>query len=215
MKKVLLVILLAFMYANPSLAQSDSLTREVGFSTQIILNNIFSSHGGPVSLMLKKQKGDNTWKRYGADLLISRNEHIDFSHKYTSEASVFMPSWGIEKRKPAAEKWVFLYGADAIAELSRYRTEQVDSYNPETERIRTTERYTYGAGIRPFIGISYFISPRLYLSTEASASLSGSWSSIKGTDTHYNNTPRNLDDDAWRFALGFRPASAIFVYYRF
>lgn len=54
MKKALFTLVLALLYANPSYSQTDSLKREVGFSTQFLFENIFKSTEAPVELMYKQ-----------------------------------------------------------------------------------------------------------------------------------------------------------------
>ncbi|WP_224996762.1 hypothetical protein [Cesiribacter sp. SM1] len=216
MKKAFFVVLLALLYAMPSTAQTDSLRREIGFSTQIIFDNIFESGGAPFELMLKKRRGENSWMRYGLQAYYGSNEYVDFNHNHSHSSVSFSPSAGIEKRKALSSSWQFLYGGEASISYSYYETEQRNTNNSDfSEWLRKTEKTTYGGALRPFIGISYFITPRLYVTTEASLLLSVSRVQNWGSEEDYNNTVRQYSQDTWNKAAVMRPASHIFVYYRF
>jgi hypothetical protein len=216
MKKAIFVMLLALLYAIPSVAQTDSLRREIGFSTQIIFDNIFRSDGSPVELMLKKQKGENSWMRYGVHVYYSNNENVDFNNSSSQSSFSLSPSVGIEKRLVLSNSWQFLYGGDASISYTYYKSEQRNINSSDfSEWLRETEKTTYGGALRPFIGISYFITPRLYVATEASLQLSVSKVHNWGNEEDYNNFIRQYSEDTWNKSLIMRPASNIFVYYRF
>lgn len=216
MKKAILIVLLALLYANPAVAQTDSLRREIGFSTQIIFDNIFESSGSPAELMLKKRKGENSWMRYGIRAYYSSNESVDFNNSSSQSSFSLSPSVGIEKRVDLSSSWQFLYGGDASISYSYLERDHKNiNRNDASEWLREYESTTYGGMLRPFLGISYFITPRLYVATEASIQLSLSKVQHWGNDVDYNNIAIQYSEDTWNKAVVMSPASAIFVYYRF
>jgi hypothetical protein len=231
MKKALLILVMAFLYAYPAMAQNDSiktskgellfLTKELGFSTQIVLSGIFNSSNGPFELSYKKLKSGK-WIRYGLKLEANQIVYTDYYYYYTNHDHErqylnFVPSIGVEKRKKLAPNWNLFYGADAML----YASIIIDQWKPNptfTEPyhyLGTEKYYSAGLGTRPFVGISYSISPRLYVATEAS----GNISTIFGKRFSERYQPDGLvlktERTIWNADLSLRPASAIFVYYRF
>lgn len=210
-------MLLALLYARPSVAQTDSLTREVGFSTQIIFDNIFQSGVAPFELMLKKKKNESKWMRYGIGLSVFQGKDKDSPNainEHTYFQTSITPSLGMEKRVMLAEKWKFLYGGDIFTGFDYRESESFQKPQPDIENRQEEDYYSVSAGVRPFLGIIFSITPRLSVSTEASAALRSSWGKRKSSSTHYNTT-NELDEKFRSSHLGLRPASAIFVYYRF
>ena len=218
MKKAILVLLIALFYANPTIAQSDSLTKEIGFSTQFILDYIFRSDGAPVQLMLKKRAGETTWMRYGIDAHLNKIESVDFHRTFQITTALFSPSVGLEKRLNITPKWVLQYGGDLNLSFTHYNYLGNHGNLDSDQWSLRRKDITYGAGMRPFLGISYFISPRLYVSAEASALAYIGRAYTSGTDDSPNQNSketRKFENTSWRYSFDLRPASAIFVYYRF
>ncbi|AHM60497.1 hypothetical protein D770_11200 [Flammeovirgaceae bacterium 311] len=216
MRKVILIVLLALLYANPSVAQTDSLKREIGFSTQIIFDNIFESSGSPVELMLKKRTGENKWMRYGLGLTGSHHDNAYTRNGNFKTSSTYLsisPSVGIEHRNPLLKKWHILYGGDLSLNYNYSTSTQISEDNNTSVEV-SNSTYNAGAGLRPFLGLAYNITPRFYVSTEAFANIS----TYFGQNRHQRKqTYENIDNSAnrWGFDVNVRPASAIFVYYRF
>lgn len=219
MKKASLAFLLAIGLSSPLFAQTDSLRREIGFSTQFIFDKIFESSGAPFSLVLKKQTAMGRWVRYGLNLSISHNENhlpgINNSQEYVVDNALFTPSIGLENRKELSGRWNILYGGDLFLNLGYYSYERKYSYNNNMDRREETrEEQRLGAGLRPFVGLSFNITPRLLLATEASATLSGTKSYISFYEFQ-EGTVIDGNDTSWNYNFSLRPASAIYVYYKF
>lgn len=219
MKKASIAFLLALGLSSPLFAQTDSLRREIGFSTQFIFNKIFESSGAPFSLVLKKQTANGKWMRYGLNLYITHNESnshgIGSSHKSTTDYSFISPSIGLEDRKDLSGRWDILYGGDLFLNLGYLNNESISYYNNHMDKSeQTREERRLGAGLRPFLGLIFNITPRLLLATEASATLSGTKSYISYYQTHEDQV-NEWSDDTWNYYFTLNPASAIYVYYKF
>ena len=223
MKKAFFAVLLALMYANPSLAQTDSLNREIGFSTHFVFQNIFSSGEAPVEFMYKSQRPSGIWLRYGLRLGASvlnsdQSNKADVTVIKINNLSIG-PSIGLEKRHALSKKLGLLYGGDVLVNYTRYhRIEDKlqNGNNSNTETERSNQRgHSYGGALRPFFGITYSPIPRLYLSTEASAYLGAAFDRTTFVNTRGSETLNDSSRDCFGGSLSLRPASAIFVYYRF
>lgn len=235
MKKALLILVMAFLHAYPAMAQNDSiqtskgellfLTKEFGFSTQIILNGIFNSSNGPFELSYKKLKSGK-WIRYGLRLEANKNVNEDYhyyyyyhynDYDYEKQYLHFVPSIGFEKRKKLAPDWKLFYGADAML-YATIVTNQWKSRFPSIQPnpyLGTEKYFSAGLGIRPFVGISYSISPRLYVATEASGNISTTFGKHFSERSQPDGQVLKAESTVWNANLSLRPASAIFVYYRF
>ncbi len=224
MKKATIAFLLAFVLVTPTFAQTDSLRREIGFSTQIIFDNIFESQGAPFNLMFKKQMKDNTWIRYGLETHINLgNTDREGDTQYFNTSSetygaAVSPSIGLEKRVHLHERWKFIYGADLAAsyEYRKLVNRSTDSNLPPQIYYSTDQIiHGYGGNLRPFLGLLFSPVNRLYISTEASAILGGNFNNIKINKYENDMIVSEMNQDSEYYNFSLRPASAIYVYYRF
>lgn len=217
MNKALVLLLLAVLYANPSVAQTETFKREVGFSTQFLFENIFKSGEAPVELMYKTQLTSGNWLRLGIRTQVNfRESAYDDAHNFrVNEGKSFyiQPSLGLEKRMALSEKWIVPMGIDVLVHYSQAHSRQEDPM-PNIYSSESSHR-GYGATLRPFLGITYSPIPRLYLSTEASASLSYSVARHWSEQVTADNIQSSMNENITNVNLSLRPAASIFVYYKF
>lgn len=223
MQKAFFGLLLFMWCANTAVAQSDSTNTEIGFSTQFVFDNIFQSSSAPFELILKKQTKSNLWMRYGIGADFADNIEVESLHTFERQHqnTYLRVSIGTEKRKQLSNKWLLLYGADLQASFQKSKYTSIQ--NPPNDHYYSQQdnrTLLYGGGVRPFLGIGFNITPRLYVSTEASVLMDARFGKASEGHTYIdyvNNTSSetNEDENIRRIALGVNPASAIFIYYRF
>jgi hypothetical protein len=215
--RILLSVLILFAIVSHgqeiASVEKPSYTRDFGFNSLFIVNGLFSSQTTPFSVMYKKYKGDNKALRFGLDLSLTVNETDGTTLPNTqygnnSGGSIYL-SIGKEFQHQLAGKWMWYFGTDVAPTFSGSRSEVYSG----AEKINSSKSTSYGLSLRPFIGIRYNIYSRLYISTEANASLT--YSISKNFAKRYNPEETTLDLTTSTVNLGLNPASGIFIFYRF
>jgi len=69
---------------------------------------------------------------------------------------------GYEKRTLASKRWMVMYGVDAIVDYTFSKSLSINFEQVIVKNQRT------GFGLSPFIGFAFNLTPKIYLSTEAS-----------------------------------------------
>ena len=231
MKKVKFLLLLAFIAASSISIQaqtdeSDPYRREIGFGTNIVLYTIFDSNSAPLDFIYKWKSGEG-YLRTGASVRFTKQNGLGSSNSYNQE--VFNPTvyFGKEWRKKVAERWLVNYGSDLSLSYIYHLSERESWYTSiqevETINFRLEEVKSYGAGIRPFLGIMFKINQQLFLGTEASFGVGFLKKSFDSESYELQNGEKigetlileTVQRNATDFYVNTRPASNIFVYYRF
>ena len=197
-------------YGQDSTKTSNPYKHDIGFSTNFLLNGIFNSSGTPFTLVYKKYTSDYKATRFGTDLFLNYNNLSGSANYYTSFSSgTFQLSFGREFQKPINTRWCWYFGGDIYAS---YIFQNIDTYlNGDINQENKDTRY--GIGFRPFLAARFNINSRLYISAEASLSL-GYYSQLN----KYKYIPQPEDDvelSEGSFSIATRPASGIFLFYRF
>jgi hypothetical protein len=217
MKKILFLTSLVLFWVT-SVAQQvsspEKYTNDIGFNTTFLLQSVFNSDGTPFSLMYKKYISDNTALRFGlnafANLNSLPNENSP-SQSYSRSATANISlSFGKEFQKHLQKNWTWYGGGDIIPS---YSVNNSDSYqNGEQNDSRRYKSYDIGA--RPFLGIRYDISTRLYLSAEASLKIQYAHS-MQFYKTFKPTEVVVTDNSNEHLSFSMSPASGLFLFYRF
>ena len=228
------IFLAAFSFTakaqNFTESEADPYNREIGFGTNILLSNIFNSESAPLDFIFKWGSRDRYW-RLGTSIYFSKftdstedlmNEGQSIEKSFQSFSStIFL---GKEWRNELAKRWLLNYGADlnlSNNSSSSFRNHLI--FNDNDRRESKSEVNQYNLGVRPFIGILFKVNQRLFLGTEASfiALVQRHFSYSKETYFIGNSSEIDLDRgseseaNGWRYSAVTRPASNIFLYYRF
>ena len=189
-----------------------SYQNDIGFNTTFALQGVFNSGQTPFSLMYKKYKSENKAWRLGFDtfLNINKTDSKTSSSNFSDNSSGYVGLVaGMESQKPIDKRWTWFYGADFVP---YYSFTNVNTYS-NGELQWEDDRKEFGLGFRPFLGIRFNISPRLYLSAEANILVS--YARTKNYSAFVTNpTPYN-DTEGTHFVFTASPASGLFLYYRF
>ncbi|MBY0432880.1 MAG: hypothetical protein K2U26_02095 [Cyclobacteriaceae bacterium] len=204
MKKISGVIYLCFMsiLAIGQTEQADSVKNHIGFNTAFLFSNIFqtSPNASPFTIMYKRQVKGSQAIRFGAGMLLStRNSKQSNSSTISENFSNFQLSIGKEFQKILDKHWMWYWGGDVTG-----------TYAKSTSDSPVQESTTYGAILRPFLGVRFDINPRLYLSTEAYLDLT-----YVTTTRTQTNSGATTDSSSDGFSFGTAPAAGIFFFYRF
>lgn len=216
----------SFAVQAQSPADSTSYNREFGFGTNIILSEIFNSGSGPLDFMYRWKSG-NGYLRLGTSITYSQNHQANIYSVYHNK--VFRPSvyFGKEWRQDVGGRWLINYGMDFNLNYSFMLSESEDwSYgDPEAGNFsyRMNSEESYGAGLKPFVGIMFKISKQLLLGTEASFFAKfmiksfdkESYVMESGIKTNEKLFNASMMDNSADFGFSTNPASNIFIYYRF
>src|SRR5688572_26022672 len=151
-----------------------SYTQDIGFNTSFIFNGIFQSSSTPFSFMYKQHITENRVKRIGADISFNLTDtRIDtVSDQITDERYLNVSlSFGREFQNHLSEKWIWYYGMDIVPgiSLSKYENHSYNYSFPTSYRSHSSTSYSLSA--RPFLGIRYNLTSRVYVAAEASATL--------------------------------------------
>jgi hypothetical protein len=198
------------LIAQESKDQPENLDQDLGFNAVFIFQGLFQSQQAPFSIMYKKYTTDRKAIRMGIDLSFNSYKNSGDANSYQDNSSGEISlTIGVERQQSLGGNWMWYYGIDGVPTYSFYNYE---SYANEvkTGSIKTS---SIGFGVKPLLGIRFNITPRLYVSAEASAALS--YASSKNVQKNYNpeQTVRDLTTNIISF--DFNPASGIFLFYRF
>lgn len=190
----------------------ETYKNDIGFNTTFALQGVFTSEQTPFSLMYKNYKAENKAWRLGIDTYVDLNKtdsktstsnFIDNSSGYIGLVA------GMERQNKIGKGWVWYYGGDFVPYYSFIDQNQFAN----GELFWENERKEFGLGFRPFLGIRFDISPRLYLSAEANIILS--YSRVKNYSANVNDIVPYNDTEGTHFVFSANPASGLFLYYRF
>lgn len=226
MKKYLFYALLLISVTSTLQAQQkDSITvyrNDIGFNTTILLNGILNTptYGTypdvPLDLLYKRQLKSNKALRLGINASI--DNQTQQTNLTTGQDNQFQSVElnliaGKEWQSILSKRWIWYGGADIIPQLTYSKAERVRTEIVEYQSFSTS----YGISLRPFLGIRFAVSKRLYLSTEAF--LNANYSTKKYSDATYNVSTNEIitqnSTTATNYSVKFKPASGIFIFYRF
>jgi hypothetical protein len=189
-----------------------SYQNDIGFNTTFALQGVFNSNQTPFSLMYKSYNGEKKAVRLGFDTYVNINKtdsktstssFTDYSSGYVGLVA------GMEFQNKIDKRWVWYYGGDFVP---FYSFSNQDSYS--NGELSWEELYKeFGLGLRPFLGIRFDISPRLYLSAEANVLLS--YARTKSFASNVNDPIPFRDTEGAHLVFTANPASGLFLYYRF
>lgn len=191
---------------------------DLGISTNFLIQNLFSTAGSPATLMYKRNTSENSANRFGisASLSSSKNNpdgpntspHQNYSNTYVDL------SFGKEKRNTISKSWMWYFGGDILPSYSSNSSKTYDSNNVI---IADNNGKQYGLTARPFMGIRFNISPKLYLSAEAAINIRYLRTQQQQKSYNPNSFPQEQNNKLKGTAtsLNFVPASGLFIYYRF
>jgi hypothetical protein len=129
---------------------------------------------------------------------------------YTNYSSYNLSiSVGKEFQHQAGKRWIWYAGADVVPSIFRTQTEFF--YNEQ--KTSTAKESGYGLSLMPMAGIRFDINAKLYIAAEANASLM--YKSTSSTTTQHNPDETLRDITAKNFNFQLKPASGIFIFYRF
>jgi hypothetical protein len=207
----LAILILSCIYSFAQESSLPSYSQDIGFNTAFIFEGIFNSETTPFTLMYKKYVSENKANRFGIDLSMSMNNaesQGSSSYSETSYASLRL-NIGREIQKAITEKWIWFYGGDLVPFYSFY-----DNDNYQNEVLYSNdESSSLGLTLRPFLAIRYNITPRLYLSAEASLNLSYTLTEQLQELPQSNQVTRDLKTS--NFTFDARAANGLFLFYRF
>jgi hypothetical protein len=197
-------------------AQDDqspaSYKNDIGFNTTFALQGVFDAGQTPFSLMYKRYKAENKAWRFGMDTYVNLNKTNSKSSQsnFSDNSSGYLGLVaGMEIQKKIDKRWVWYYGGDFVP----YYTFNDQNQFSNGELFWENEYKEFGLGFRPFLGIRFDISPRLYLLAEANIILS--YSRVKNYSANVNEPIPYTDTEGTRFIFTANPASGLFLYYRF
>lgn len=212
---ITLSLFLVYLSASSQeLPDLKAFKHDIGFNTTFLLNGIVSASTSPFDLMYKIQKSSSQAIRLGASVYVNTftNTYSSISNYQISKNYDFQATFGKEWQKQITRLWIFYYGGDLGVTYNNY---QSDYYN-NSVASNESQSVSFGGLAAPFLGIRFQINERLYLATEASLRM---MYTRKNADWKvYNYEGVLIDESQADFnELNFtaRPASGIFVYYRF
>ena len=115
----------------------------------------------------------------------------------------------METQKRIDKRWVWYYGGDFVPYYTFVRQNNYSN----GELFWENEFNEFGLGFRPFLGIRFDISPRLYLSAEANIILS--YVRTKNYMAYVDDALPTTDTEGTHFVFSANPATGLFLYYRF
>lgn len=189
-----------------------SYQNDIGFNTTFVFQGIFQSDQTPFSLLYKRYRAEHKAWRFGVDTYLNLNKTDSKTSTSSfddfSSANISMVA-GMELQKQIDKRWIWYYGGDFVP---YYTFSNRDSYL-NGELFMEEEYRSFGLGFRPFLGIRFDLSPRLYLSAEANITLS--YGRRKNYRSYVGDPVPNTDTEASNFTLAANPATGLFLFYRF
>ncbi len=214
MKRRIFTLLITAICMNLCVAQDEmqKMKNDIGFNTNIVLNGILNSSGGPLVFMYKRQLDDNKALRYGLALNISLSLPSGALNNGTDQGSFFVnPSFGKEWQSNISKRWIWYRGVDIRGSINQYNFTNYITVNQVNERASLA----YGISFSPLIGVRFAITDRLYAATEANFIIGYTYekntakSFVNGNQTSIDEFSNN------RFNVGTVSAFGVFLFYRF
>jgi hypothetical protein len=218
MKKMTLLCLSVLMTSIAFSQQNEEpemlLTRDIGFNTTFLFQQVFNSGQTPFSVMLKSYSREGRATRYGINLGVdvNRDDNGGSSSNYYSNSSWVNVSLSIGKelqKQINSTRWVWFYGGDIIP---FYRVDKREDFHDNVP-YSTNDYQRIGIALRPFLGMRFNINKKLYVSAEAS--LNASYAFSKQLIKQSNPLTVVRDSEGSNIAFNLSPASGLFLYYRF
>ena len=214
--KNLITPLLFLLFVNYLQAQDYpahvTYKNDIGFNTTFALQGVFNASQTPFSLMYKRYTTERKALRLGLDTYVNINK----TDSKTSTSSFMEGSAdyvglvvGLERQHQIDKRWVWYYGGDLVPYYSFNHQQQYSN----GELYWESEYKEFGLGFRPFLGIRFDISPRLYVSAEANVMLS--YARDKNYSSNVNDPVPYYDTKGSRYNFSANPASGLFLFYRF
>lgn len=158
---------------------NDTIHRwQVGINTQIVTdglyddaNDIFNSSLTPIEFMLRKQTTLNQALRLRIFGMKDNFKREDGNTKIETHKSILGLALGYEWQMLLDRRWKLYYGLEVEGKRMRDNSiEERDVYyssSNSTGRLRENiKRKTNRIAILPFVGLNFYITPRLTISTE-------------------------------------------------
>ncbi len=229
--KILFLALLLCLtqFVNAQTTDTPFYKHHFGIVASPTLQKVFTNNTSlPVGLIYKRQGNGNGMFR--STLIGSQNsyDHIanqNTEHDYENTFKHFSVqlTGGYEWHMPLNGKWAIYYGAEAGPNYRWNISEYQNSYLNSSDQgsISHSQQYrTFGAIIRPFSGIAYQVTDRLYIATETAIVASLSRTKNKMTDEQTSSvdhssteTERTYKTD--RSNINYKPISNISLLMRF
>ncbi|MBY0435622.1 MAG: hypothetical protein K2U26_16095, partial [Cyclobacteriaceae bacterium] len=153
----------------------------------------------PTAFNQKNRKLKNGDIKMSFSKLPISNTKQSNSNTVSRTFSNFQLTIGKEFQKKLVKHWMWYGGGDIVG-----------TYTKSTGDIPIQENTSYGAILRPFLGVRFNINSRLYISTEASINLV--YTTAKGSQIQ-NGVTTEISGDG--FSFGASAATGIFFFYRF
>jgi hypothetical protein len=118
---------------------------------------------------------------------------------------------GREFQVALPKNWTFYYGGDLQPLFSLYNRDDFQSY----AKYYSHRYWNAGLGLRPFLGMRYNVSERLYVAAEAGLTLSYAYNKTQDRNLPQNAPTTENDTHGYSFALNTQSAYGIFLFYRF
>jgi hypothetical protein len=179
-------------------------------------------------LIRKRMKQQNQMLRLRAFGDLQRSKYVEFTYSDESHDFSYGLALGYEWIKPITEKWEGYYAVDLEGSQKRsFDTNTRDGYDPEADPITFREKthsyqHTDRIALSPLLGIRFFLSKKLLLSTEFRLANYMEWTK---TGEEYSTKPMEGNGDyqiqtrseekVKEKGIRFRPYTGIFLNYRF
>lgn len=215
MKKLLLnfPFFLFCLAANAQQSPSDDSdpTRDIGFNTTFIFQNLLNAGPSDFSFMYKVYKDQAHAMRFGADfsfyIIDEDGTSTNYYQNYSSGSISIVV--GKEKISELSRHWLWVYGGDIVP----FYQQNENTIYYTLGKYSSYESKNGGVRLRPFLGIRFAINKKLYASAEAS--LNFAFSRSGQLSKTYNPETVTQDTTGTRISFSANPASGIFIYYRF
>lgn len=169
MKPFLTILFLLGLYFNiyAQITENENQGKrfEVGVNASSFVKNFISLNNSEASInpyvfhfkVLNNNKGLRVHFGFNSSFFQIDNNSFRETNTILGKLKI-----GYEQRTIASKKWMAMYGFDAIGNIQNIKTssvtfEEVDINNQVIE-----------FGLSPFLGFAFYITPKIYLSTEAS-----------------------------------------------
>ncbi len=214
MKRRIFSLFITAICMNLCFAQDEmqKTKNDIGFNTNIVLNGILNSSGGPIVFMYKRQLDDNKALRYGLALNVSLSLPSGALNYGTETSAYFVnPSFGKEWQSTMSKRWIWYRGMDIRGTINQNKFTNYITVNQANEQ----ETLSYGISFSPLIGVRFAITNRLYAATEANFNVGYNFEKITTKSFINGNQTSREEFSNNRFSVGTASAFGIFLFYRF
>ena len=169
---------------------------------------------GAYMVTYKKLNENNTAFRLGLGGQISQmNENLEGGGKLETKDNLAALRVGFEWQKNISSRWNVYYGLDAITDFGQEVSNTVTFLNSgQIEEVELRDQsIAFGGG--PILGIQFFISENISLSTEGS--LYARYNTLNEKELFKVQTQANKDETSTSTRLDFGLPTALFFVIRF